>query len=261
MATPEDKTATLHIQAASLIRSFIDLIYPPRCTVCSAFIQENNEFFNQKAFSLCRECLNDFTPIASPLCPICGMPFSVGSEDHVCEACLKKRPFFDRTRAPFLYDGRLMTAIHRFKYGGRSHLAGTLGPLLASFATSRFDDLTDPLVMPIPLHPKRLRERGFNQSLLLARPVAKELKAELDFLSLRRIRYTLPQIGLKSDERRKNVRRAFVLHAGKSVQDRTVILVDDVATTGSTLNECSRVLKKAGAEKVFGLVLARTAGP
>jgi ComF family protein len=115
-------------------------------------------------------------------------------------------------------------------------------------------------MIPVPLHPKRLRERGFNQSLLLARNVASSLGTELDFLSLRRIRYTQPQTGLKSDERRKNVSRAFELKDRKCVKGRTVILVDDVATTGNTLNECARVLRRSGCARVFCLVLARTSG-
>ena len=113
--------------------------------------------------------------------------------------------------------------------------------------------------MPVPLHPKRLRERSFNQSLLLARHVARRLGFELDFLSLRRVRYTQPQTGLKKDQRRKNVRKAFDLKAPDVVKGRDVILVDDVTTTGNTLNECARVLKRSGAKNVFCVTLARTA--
>ena len=153
-----------------------------------------------------------------------------------------------------------MKAIHQFKYEEKSYLANSLGPLLASFAKRWLKEMDDCLVMPVPLHPKRLRERGFNQSLLLARYIADLSGTELDFLSLKRIRYTRPQTGLKSDERRKNVRRAFGLNDRHTVKGRNIILVDDVATTGNTLNECARVLKRSGAEKVFCMVLARTAG-
>jgi ComF family protein len=153
-----------------------------------------------------------------------------------------------------------MSAIHQFKYGGKSYLAKSLGPFLASVARERLNGIDGLLVMPVPLHPKRLRERGFNQSLLLARHVASQLGVELDFLSLRRIRYTQPQTGLKKDERRKNVRKAFGLIDPKVVKGRKVILVDDVTTTGNTLNECARILKRAGAENIYCAVLARTAG-
>jgi ComF family protein len=117
------------------------------------------------------------------------------------------------------------------------------------------------LVIPVPLHPRRLRERGFNQSLLLARHVARALGAELDFMSLRRERYTLPQTGLTREARRKNVRRAFRVIAKAPVRKREVLLIDDVATTGNTLDECARVLRKAGCDRVVCLVLARAADP
>lgn len=154
-----------------------------------------------------------------------------------------------------------MEAIHLFKYAGKTHLGDTLGYLLSLFAEDWLRKTESPVVMPVPLHPRKLRGRGFNQSLLLARHVATRMGFELDFLALRRIKYTLPQTGLKSTERKKNVRRAFECNDQKVLNGRTVLLVDDVATTGSTLNECARVLKRAGAEKIICLVLARTMTP
>ena len=153
-----------------------------------------------------------------------------------------------------------MEAIHQFKYAGKSHLAKSLGRLMTAFARIWVDKTNSDLMMPVPLHPKRLRERGFNQSLVLARYAAPLLGAELDFLSLRRIRYTRPQTGLKITERRKNVRRAFEIVDRMAVKGRTILLVDDVATTGNTLNECARMLKRAGSKEVFCLTLARTSG-
>jgi ComF family protein len=150
-----------------------------------------------------------------------------------------------------------MDAIHQFKYGSKSYLSESLGPLFAQFAGSLFRKSDSLLTMPVPLHPKRLRERGFNQSLLLARHVAVQLDTDLDFLSLRRIKYTSPQTGLGKEERRKNVRNAFQLMHSEAVKGKTVLLVDDVATTGNTLNECARILKKSGSRDVFCLVLAR----
>ena len=153
-----------------------------------------------------------------------------------------------------------MDAVHQVKYGGKTYLAESLARLLAPYARERLGDTRGLLMMPVPLHPKRLRERGFNQSLVLARAVEPILETRLDFLSLRRVIYTRPQTGLKRNERRKNVKGAFGLVGQPDLKEKTVILVDDVATTGTTLNECARVLKKAGCEKVFCLVLARTAG-
>lgn len=241
----------------ALFAEFIDMMYPPRCHVCSTLLVDSHKDVPH----LCRSCLEDFTPIRPPFCPVCGVPFhSMTGENHLCEACMRKRPAYDSLSAPYLYKGGIMEAIHRLKYGGKTHLADSLGKLLAVFAMDRFAKTDNYLIMPVPLHPRKLRERGFNQSLLLSKAMRRALDLDLDFLSLRRIKDTKPQTGLKRDERRKNVRKAFHLLPLKRLKGRTVVLVDDVATTGSTLNECGRVLKKAGCHRVFCLVLARTPG-
>jgi len=244
----------------SILAHLIDLIYPPRCGVCQAFLWENRANHDGLEIGFCRDCYHAFEKVSSPLCPSCGRPFaSAGGEDHACGHCLAKRPYYDIARAPYLFEGPLMTAVHDLKYAKKSHLAQSLGPLLASFAESWLGRDSSLLVMPVPLHPRRLRERGFNQSLLLARHVASRLGADIDYLSLQRTRSTRPQTQLTSDERRKNVRRAFSVAEKKELKRRSVLLIDDVATTGSTLNECARALKKAGVKEVYCLVLARTA--
>jgi ComF family protein len=242
----------------NLLKNLIDIIYPPRCPICGKFLLDEKTATGDEAILFCRACLADFQRVTSPLCPVCGMPFvSRVGEDHLCEECLRKRPFYEAAGAAYLYEGALMEAIHRFKYGSKSFLADSLGPLLAQFAQSWLKESNEYLTIPVPLHAKRLRERGFNQSLLLARHVSEQLNTELDFLALRRIRYTSPQTGLGKDDRRKNVRRAFEIMNSKAVKGKTVLLVDDVFTTGNTLNECARALKKSGCNKVFCLVLAR----
>jgi len=214
----------------------------------------------RKTLHFCDDCLNNLVKITSPLCPVCGIPFvSRVEEDHFCGECLKKRPYFDALVSPCLYDGGIMDAIHQIKYSGKTYLAESLGTLLVPPARERFGDTNGMLIMPVPLHPKRLRERGFNQSLVLAKAVAPLLEARLDFLSLRRMKHTQPQTGLKREERRKNVKGAFALVGQTDLKGQAVILVDDVATTGNTLNECARVLKKAGCERVLCLTLARAA--
>lgn len=245
----------------SFFGQFIDLIYPPRCSICEKFLWENRAKKEQQELLFCKPCFDGFSKIASPLCPICGRPFgSEVDEDHLCEDCLRKRPYYTAMRAPYLYEGGIMEAIHQFKYARKSHLGTSLGLLLNSFARKWLDKADGYLMMPVPLHPKRLRERNFNQSLLLARYAAPLLGTELDFLSLKRIRYTQPQTGLKSNDRRRNVRGAFEIVDRKVVKGRTILLVDDVTTTGNTLNECARTLKRAGSKEVFCLTLARTSG-
>ena len=239
----------------------MDIIYPPRCFICGEFLCDDQRTDETKGGLFCRACFSGFSRLTSPKCPVCAVPFITQSgEDHLCEACLRKRPHFEAAEAPYLHEGPLMDAIHGFKYGSRRHIGDSLGPLLAAFAGDWLGESRDILTMPVPLHPRRLRERGFNQSLVLARYVARKLDTALDFLSLRRVKYTTPQTGLGRKERRKNVKNAFQLKTPDAVEDRTILLVDDVFTTGNTLNECARVLKKGGCEKVLCLVLARAGG-
>jgi ComF family protein len=202
--------------------------------------------------------MKGFTAISHPLCPLCGRPHrSDRQEDHFCGQCIETRPFYDLLRAPYLFEGAIMDAIHMFKYAQKDLLAEILGPMLAGFAKGLDLSADDALVVPVPLHPERLRQRGFNQSLLLARPLSKALGWELDFLTLRRTKETIPQTGLGKKERIKNVKGAFEVIKKDRFRKRDVVLVDDVATTGNTLNQCALALKSAGASKVFCLVLAR----
>ncbi|MBN1276755.1 MAG: ComF family protein [Deltaproteobacteria bacterium] len=237
----------------------IDIIYPPRCSICRKFLLEGSAERGAEHPHFCRECIGDFRACSSPLCPVCGRPFeSASGEDHFCEECLRKRPFYKISASPYLYEGGIMSAIHQFKYGQKSFLAKSLGPLLAAFAQTRIGGQEDLLTMPVPLHPKRLRERGFNQSLLLAGYVARHINSRLDCFTLKRVRYTLSQTGLKREERRRNVRGAFQVEDANTVRNRVILLVDDVTTTGNTLNECAKVLVKAGSREVLCLTLART---
>jgi ComF family protein len=241
----------------SMLKALLDLIYPPRCLVCEDFLQEAGAAPDFPD-GICGACSQGFVRNDGPKCSICGRPFPAGTRpDHWCEGCLRKPPLYESLGAPYAYEGTVATAILRFKYGGVSRAASVLGPLLADFAFGWLKDAPDPVVMPVPLHLKRLRQRGYNQSLLLAGYVAARLSAELDYLSLKRPKHTPSQAGLNREERRKNMKGAFVLERPQAVEGRTVLLVDDVATTGETLNECARTLKKAGCRRVLCLVLAR----
>jgi len=200
----------------------------------------------------------EFAPIEAPFCTICGMPFgSSHIENHPCEDCLRKKPFFNAAYAPYSYEGPILEAVLRFKYGQKTFMADALGPLLTEFVKARFTLREPYLIMPVPLHPKRLRERGFNQSLLLANRIALGLRGKVDFLSLVRTKHTIPQTTLSKKERRKNVQNAFFLKSPESVREINILLVDDVTTTGNTLNECAKVLTQAGAQAVFCVTLAK----
>lgn len=151
-----------------------------------------------------------------------------------------------------------MNAIQRFKYNSETHLASSLGGLLSVFARTFLSHPKEFVAVPVPLHAHRLRERGFNQSLLLAKVVSSDLKTSLDYLSLIRKRDTRSQTGLGGKERRSNVANAFSVTSAAIFKGKKVLLIDDVLTTGCTLNECARTLKKSGALEVLCFALART---
>jgi len=151
----------------------------------------------------------------------------------------------------------IMEAIHQFKYGHKLAVGEALGVLMANFSFPFFDCQGYDLMLPVPLHIKKLRERGFNQSLLLARQLANKWTIPVDFSLLKRQKFTLSQTGLNKKEREENIRGAFVVSDKKKVTGKKIILVDDVYTTGATLNECAKTLRKAGAVEVAVLTLAR----
>jgi len=234
------------------MRAWIDILFPPRCAACGGIFAGGSDG------GFCPECLERVRTVHAPLCRVCGLPFETGPPgEGVCEACLRNPPAYTESRALYVYEGPVLEAVHRFKYGGRAHLADLFGPLLAELAAGWLPELEDAILMPVPLHPRRLRQRGFNQSLLLARHLAGLPGLSLDFLSLQRPRDTIPQASLGREERKRNVVRAFALKNPAVVEGRDVLLVDDVATTGSTLHACGTVLARAGARRVFCLVLAR----
>ena len=235
-----------------IFNNIINIIYPPRCILCHGFISTHN------TLGLCSDCYSGFHRISSPFCPICGIPFNGSGENHLCGRCLKKRPFFDTIKAPYIYEGKIKQAIYTLKYEKNTLVADIIGPIVAEFVCKQIGENKNITVVPVPLHPKRLRKRGFNQSLLIARHIADALDARMDFLSLRRIQNTMPQAMLDKKDRRKNVRGAFRVKGHEPFKEKTVLLVDDVATTTNTLNECARVLKKAGAQRVMCAVIART---
>jgi ComF family protein len=147
--------------------------------------------------------------------------------------------------------------VHKFKYGRKVSLGKPLGRLMALGCREFLDGCRFDLIVPVPLHPKRLRWRAFNQSLLLAREIGRAYRVPADPFVLRRDRPTPPQTQLPEDERRRNVRGVFSLNPDRPVEGKSILLVDDVYTSGATVNECSRVLKRGGAREVFVVTLAR----
>ena len=273
-----------------------EALFPTSCLVCGAFFHFKDfktEFTRLQQLDpgfltgrdldeiykalltplLCNSCLPDYTPVESPICSKCGFLFkSREGNDHVCGSCLESEKKFGIARAGAVYDKSVMTMIYRFKYNGKIQLAGPLGRFLFAVFVRNFyvdisvDNRVD-FVIPVPLHISRFRKRGFNQAFLLVREweklvsncnlVPHSFHVEKDILT--RTRKTKSQTGLNRKDRMVNIKNAFSIKNPEKVMGKKMLIVDDVYTTGATVNECAKVLLNGGAKSVDVLTLARAA--
>ncbi len=243
----------------TVVRGLSSVFFPSDCRLC------DTPLVSVSRLPVCPDCLNSLEPIRTPQCVLCGerlAPAQLLIGDAHCQACRDFPPEFDRAVSYGAYDAGLRGLIHLLKYGAVLPAAKPLGRLLSQgMEQLRFPsgDLI-PVLVPVPLHSSKRRERRFNQSELIARAALKRLppRFELDCGVLVRQRQTRSQVGLDREARIKNMSGAFRVVTPERVKGRTVIIVDDVMTTGTTVSECARVLKRAGAEKVFAATVART---
>ncbi|MBI3353569.1 MAG: ComF family protein [Nitrospirae bacterium] len=242
----------------SFAKNLLNFLLPPACHICKLPVKEWSNPY------ICRICWDKIKFIDGPVCPRCGMPFKsevalIKSPDFLCGECREKRRYFTKAIAVGVYEGTLSEAIHIFKYQKRQAMAKYLNAMVTNVLLQRLSD--SDIIIPVPLHKKRLSERGFNQSLLIAHHISKRFSIPLCIDGLQRIRWTRPQIELTKEERLKNVRGAFVVGAGfkpvPTIKGKKIILVDDVYTTGATVNECAKVLKKGEAKEVVVFTIAR----
>ncbi len=252
--TPSSQPGPVHAVAArwtawsaACAEWLAEALYPSHCGLCLA-----------PGPAVCTGCRGDLPPLERP-CPTCALPLPTAG---VCPACVRQPPALDALHAGWAYAWPLDQLILAYKHGGNVRAERALAALAGHVARVAFDGggqgrrSSPDTVLPVPLHGRRLRERGFNQSDVLARRVAAELGAALETRALRRIRATASQQALGRKARRSNVKGAFAWR-GEDLAGRHVLLVDDVATTGATLSALAGVLRRAGAERVEGLVLAR----
>lgn len=228
----------------NFVHSFL---FPRHCTLCGCLLGHQTD--------LCPDC-HAGLPFNRQACPTCALPVT-GSDGLHCGHCTRRPPPFTTSQVPLLYHPPFNRLIGEFKYQHKLHLAGPLGRLFCEQLPPTLP-LPD-LIVPIPLHPHRLRERGFNQSLELAHVVAAELALKIDRRNCRRVRATPPQSGLDKTARRKNLRAAFI--ADTDLSGQHIALFDDVITTGATVTAASQALLRAGATRVDVWALARTPRP
>ena len=270
----------------TILTTLQEAVFPTRCLVCRAFLDNKQrkslfqDFHDRASFDcqnmpsfenlmtgfLCPTCLKGFIPVEPPICPVCGIMFkSREGEDHVCGECLTSPKKFRISRSPGIYDREFMAVIHCLKYKGKIQLARPLGMLLFSAFINFWGTNSIDIIVPVPLHIKRFRKRGFNQAYLLVRDwkqIAENLNIGLsniriDTNVLIKSRWTDPQTGLDRKKRMTNIKNAFSIRDQAIIKNKRILLVDDVYTTGATANECAKALLRGNAEYVDVLTLAR----
>jgi ComF family protein len=224
-------------------KAALDFFYPPQCMTC--------ESATASPHSLCAACWNAMPLISAPYCARLGTPFEVDfGADMLSPAAIADPPRFDRGRAVARHQGTARELVGRFKYGERLDLARLMGAMMARAGRDILDDAD--LIVPVPLHRLRLWRRRYNQAALLAGEVARETGVSLGLEALQRIKRTPAQVGLGRGERQRNLVGAFRINPAETtrVAGSRVVVIDDVRTTGSTLNACAHILRKAGATRI-----------
>ena len=234
-----------------LLSQIIKIFLPPRCIKCGAVLSDDD--------GLCPQCFNELNFITAPYCYKCGHPFeeAVSSKKLICANCAKKHKTpFRYNRSALYYDDISKDLILALKFMDKTENAKTLAKWLCMAGYDIWKEEVDILV-PVPLHYKRLIKRRYNQSALLAKELSKLTGIKVDYTSLIKHKATKPQVQFSGHERVKNVRGAFSVKKPENIKGQRVVLIDDVMTTGSTLKECALALKKAGAKSVDTLTVAR----
>ncbi len=234
--------------------SIVNAVFPRSCVGCGLSRKNGGDY-------LCRLCRDDIFVIDDPLCNLCGIPADIDydypAEGFECGWCRKGGFRFNRARSLGLYDSVLKELIHFYKYRNQPGAIGEIEPFLRDYFEACREEYQGYAVASVPLHVKKLKERGFDQSFVLAHKIAEILDLPLLVRPLKRIRETFPQARKNRAERFQNVRGAFEVVSLDAVFEKNILLVDDVFTTGSTVNEVTRVLKKAKAGRVQVFTLAR----
>lgn len=233
---------------SDLVMQAVDTVLPPRCVVTGEMVDRQGMIHPSAWAQL------DF--IADPLCESCGFPFDFEVEKgSLCAQCLERPPPFEMARSALKYNDTSRDLILGFKHADQTHIVSAFVPWLEKAGGQMLEDAD--ILMPVPLHRWRLMARRYNQAAIMAQELSKETKIPVLLTALKRVRSTASQGHLKAAERHKNVKRAFALDPKANLKGKTIILIDDVYTTGATVKECTKVLLRAGAGKVYVLALAR----
>jgi len=237
----------------SLVDIFLNLVYPDICKICGRMRATKAQSY------VCDECRKDIKPIKPPVCGLCGRHFEGEiTVEFVCEDCRNRKIYYDRARSAVKYDGSVVKALHAYKYNNAMWFEPFLAQMLIKKAKEEINGGDWDCIVPVPLHFVRKNERGFNQAERLSERLSDALKIPVNTRILKRVKYTETQTALERHKRSENVKNAFALRDNKlNIKGLRIILIDDVMTTGATVNECAKTLRKGGASSIFVLTLAR----
>lgn len=226
------------------LKTFLNILYPRCCPVCHQILRDQKQL-------ICTSCARELAPYRGPRCMKCGKP--VGIEEEYCKGCAERRHFFTKGRGIYLYDERMRKSIVKYKYHGRREYGDFYAAAICRYAKEEIETWKPDVIVPIPLHCSKKRARGFNQAEYLAERIGKYYDIPVAPQLLIKTKRTRSQKKLDAGQRRKNLQGAFF--TGENLDGLTVLLVDDVYTTGSTMDAASSVLMEAGAKNVFFVTL------
>ncbi len=232
-----------------MLKYILNLIYPDNysCYVCGNDVFDNPHL-------ICDDCLKTLPFLTGNLCKHCGEP--IKSEGNYCKRCKGKKFIFDKALAPFVYKDEIKNLILGLKYNNKKYNAKCLASFMSDVILK--NNINADVIIPVPLCNKRLKQRGYNQSWLLANEICKSVKVGVKDNILLRVKETPTQTNLDYAERQDNLKDAFKVRNSKQIKNKIVLLIDDVYTTGATVRECSKVLKNAGAKEIYVVTVAHT---
>ena len=241
-----------------MIKEFFDkiikLIFPPKCVLCGKIVETDD--------TLCCDCWKKVEFIHKPFCDKCSTPFEFKiSEDDICLACIKNKPLYIKARSAFVYDNEISKLIFKFKFYDKMYLKRFMAKCMVNASADIIDKID--IFIPIPLHKKRLIFRKYNQSLLLANEIAKLTNKNVIYNFLCKTKHTAPQATLKQSDRKSNLKNKFAFNEEyldriSEFKNLNFAIIDDVMTTGSTINECIKVLNDVGIKNVYAMTFAKT---
>lgn len=234
-----------------LYEALLELIYPEHgiCFICDQYDEQIEDAH------ICTECREKLVFINDHKCKICGKPLEIGYVPDKCPECINNKHYFTKAISPLEYTGFIKDVIYKYKYSKKPYMYKLLGSLMVqAFLDNNIKNID--LIVPVPLHRSKMLERGFNQAELLGVYISKKFNIPIDSKNLCRIRKTEIQNKLKKQERHKNVKNAFKIKKDDIFKGKRILLVDDIMTTGATVDECSRVLLRAGAKEVVVITVA-----